>query len=146
MAKFTILMADDDADDCLLVSDALRETGHKHQLRFVRDGEELADYLLRRGKYANGQDAPFPDLILLDLKMPKKDGREVLHELKSDPRLRRIPVVALTTSTAEDDVRQSYDVGVNSYVTKPVTFRDLVDMMNTLIKYWFELVVLPPME
>ncbi len=143
---FTILMADDDADDCLLVSDALRETGQTHQLRCVRDGEELTDYLYRRGKYANGRDAPRPDLILLDLKMPKKDGREVLRELKSDPRMRRIPVVALTTSTAEDDVSLSYDIGANSYVTKPVTFRALVDMMNTLSKYWFELVELPPME
>jgi len=143
---YTILMADDDADDYLLVRDALRQTRHDFQLRFVRDGEELADYLFRRGRYADGQDAPRPDLILLDLKMPKKDGREVLQELKSHPRFRRIPIVALTTSTAEDDVAYSYDVGVNSYLTKPVTFRALVDMMDTLGKYWFELVELPPAE
>jgi len=143
---YTILMADDDADDYLLVRDALRQTRHDFQLRFVRDGEELADYLFRRGRYADGQDAPRPDLILLDLKMPKKDGREVLQELKSHPRFRRIPIVALTTSMAEDDVAYSYDVGVNSYLTKPVTFRALVDMMDTLGKYWFELVELPPAE
>jgi len=143
---YTILMADDDADDYLLVRDALRQTRHDFQLRFVRDGEELIDYLFGRGRYADGQDAPRPDLILLDLKMPKKDGREVLQELKSHPRFRRIPIVALTTSTAEDDVAYSYDVGVNSYLTKPVTFRALVDMMDTLGKYWFELVELPPAE
>jgi CheY-like chemotaxis protein len=114
---YTIPMADDDADDCLLVMDAMQELRLAHDLRFVHDGEELADYLYRRGEYANGQNAPRPDLILLDLKMPKKDGREVLRELKSDPRFRRIPVVALTSSTAADDVAFSYDAGVNSYVT-----------------------------
>jgi len=144
--SYTILMADDDADDCLLVRDALAATRHDYRLRFVRDGEELSDYLFRRGSYADGKDAPRPDLILLDLKMPKKDGREVLRELKAHPRFRRIPIVALTTSTAEDDVSYSYDVGVNSYLTKPVTFRALVDMMDTLGKYWFELVELPPVE
>ncbi len=143
---YTILMAEDDAEDCLLVREALKETRRDHDLRIVRDGEELSDYLARRGRYANGQDAPWPDLILLDLKMPKKDGREVLKELKSDPRFRRIPVVALTTSTAADDVGFSYDTGVNSYITKPATFRGLVEMMETLSKYWFELVELPPAQ
>lgn len=142
----TILMADDDADDCRLVADALREIRLRHDLRFVRDGEELSDYLSRRGKYANGKDSPRPDLILLDLRMTKKDGREALREIKSDPRLRRIPVVALTTSTAEDDVRYSYEVGANSYVTKPATFRALVALMRTLSQYWFEMVELPPAE
>ena len=143
---YMILMADDDAEDCLLVQDALKETCQTHDLRFVRDGEELYDYLHHRGAYANGRDAPRPDLILLDLKMPKKDGREMLQEIKSDPRLKRIPVVALTTSTAADDVSFSYEVGVNSYITKPPTFRALVDLMSTLGKYWFELAELPPME
>lgn len=143
---YTILMAEDDPDDCLLVEDALRETGHTHDLRIVRDGEELGDYLHRRGKYTNGKDAPRPDLILLDLKMPKRDGCEVIGQLKSDPQFKRIPVVALTTSMAADDIRVSYDMGVNSYVTKPVTFRGLVDMMDILSKYWFEMVELPPME
>lgn len=143
---FTILMADDDVEDCLLVRDALKEAGQSHDLRFVRNGEELYDYLHRRGEYADGRDAPRPDLILLDLKMPRKDGREVLQEIKSDPRFKRIPVVALTTSTAADDVSFSYEVGVNSYVTKPATFRALVDMMDTLSKYWFQWAELPPME
>jgi len=143
---YTILMADDDPDDCMLIEDALKEIGGAHTLRFVRDGEELADYLYSRGKYADSPDALRPDLILLDLKMPKRDGREAIGQLKSDPQFRRIPVVALTTSTAADDINFSYDMGVNSYVTKPVTFRDLVDMMETLSKYWFELVELPPVE
>lgn len=144
--SFTILMADDDADDCLLVHHAMRETEHTCDLRFVQDGEELFDYLHRRGQYANGQAAPRPDLILLDLKMPKKDGREVLRDIKTDPDFKRIPIVALTTSTAEDDIRFCYEMGANSYVTKPVTFRNLVDIMNTLCKYWFEVVELPPMR
>ncbi len=144
--RYTILMADDDVEDCLLVRDALQEAGEPHELRHVRDGEELSDYLHHRGKYANGRDAPRPDLILLDLKMPKMDGREALQEIKSDPRFKRIPVVALTTSTAADDVSFSYEVGVNSYVTKPTTFRALVDLMSTLSKYWFELAELPPAE
>ncbi len=139
-------MADDDADDCLLVHHAMRETEHTCDLRFVQDGEELFDYLHRRGQYANGQAAPRPDLILLDLKMPKKDGREVLRDIKTDPDFKRIPIVALTTSTAEDDIRFCYEMGANSYVTKPVTFRNLVDIMNTLCKYWFEVVELPPMR
>jgi len=144
--SYTILMAEDDPDDCLLVEDALRETGQTHDLRIVRDGEELDDYLNHRGIYANVRNAPWPDLILLDLKMPRRDGREVIGRLKTDPRFRRIPVVAFTTSTAADDVESSYDMGVNSYVTKPVTFRGLVDMMKVVSKYWFELVELPPVE
>jgi CheY-like chemotaxis protein len=141
-----ILMADDDADDCLLVRDALQEIGLPHELRFVRNGEELLDYLRRRGEYANGHAAPRPNLILVDLKMPRMDGREVLRALKSDQHLRRIPVVALTTSAAEDDVTACYDFGVNSYITKPVTFRRLVDIMAIVSKYWFEVVELPPHE
>jgi CheY-like chemotaxis protein len=139
-----ILMADDDAEDCLLVRDALREVRLSHDLRVVRNGEELLDYLYRRGDYENGHAAPRPDLILLDLKMPRMDGREVLGVLKADRQLRRIPIIALTTSTAEDDVAASYDIGVNSYITKPVTFRELVDIMGVLSHYWFAVVELPP--
>ena len=139
---FTILMADDDAEDCQLVQDALKEACQEHHLRFVRDGEELLDYLHRRGEYDH-RESRLPDLILLDLKMPKKGGREVIGELKSDPRWKRIPIVALTTSMARDDVVACYELGVNSYLTKPATFRDLVDAMRALSKYWFELVELP---
>jgi CheY-like chemotaxis protein len=142
----TILMADDDAEDCALVRDALRETRFQHDLRFVRNGEELFDYLCRRGEYADGRRSPRPDLILLDLKMPKMDGREVLRAIKGDRRFRQIPVVALTTSMAQDDIGFCYEMGVNSYVTKPVTFRALVDIMGVISRYWFEVVELPPRE
>jgi CheY-like chemotaxis protein len=140
----TILMADDDAEDCLLVRDALRETGRPCELRFVRDGEELFDYLCHTGEYEDAASAPWPDLILLDLKMPRKDGRETLRELKTDARFRHIPVVALTTSTAGDDVEFSYDVGVNAYVTKPTSFREWITIIDVFSKYWFEVVELPP--
>lgn len=143
---YTILMADDDPDDCLLVADALQETGREHRLIIVRNGEELVDYLKQEGEYAENRKAPRPELILLDLKMPRKDGSEALREIKSDPQLRQIPVVAFTTSTAPDDIRTTYDLGVNSYVTKPVTFGGLVDTMETLMQYWFDLVELPSQE
>jgi CheY-like chemotaxis protein len=140
----TILMADDDAEDCLLVRDALLQTGRPCDLHFVRDGEELFDYLRQSGEYVEGRNSPWPDLILIDLKMPRKDGRETVRDLKADPRFRRIPVVALTTSSARDDVNFSYAVGVNSYITKPATFRELVEILDALGKYWFEVVELPP--
>ena len=140
----TILMADDDAEDHLLVRDALRETGLNHDLRVVSDGEELLDYLHGRAKYRTLPDLPRPDLVLLDLNMPKKDGREVLQEIKADGAWQRIPIVVLTTSTADDDVGFSYDMGASSYITKPVTFRAWVDLVRVLSKYWFELVKLPP--
>jgi CheY-like chemotaxis protein len=139
-------MADDDADDCLLVQEALRESKQPHDLRIVRDGQQLLDYLRGRGEYQESNHAPRPDLILLDLKMPRKDGREALSELKADPRLRSIPIVVFTTSTARDDIGFCYRMGVNSYVTKPATFRGLVDLLSTLSKYWFELVELPVVE
>lgn len=140
----TILMVDDDAEDCQLARVALDEAGRPHDLRFVRDGEELFDYLRRRGEYENSHETPWPDLILLDFKMPRKDGREVLREIKADPQLRRIPVVALTTSTAEDDIAFSYDMGANSFITKPATFRKWVEIIKILCEYWFEIVELPP--
>jgi len=143
---FTIVMADDDADDCLLVQDALRESGQSHDLRIVRDGQQLLDYLRQQGEYQNGPPNPRPDLIFLDLKMPRKDGREALSELKADRRLRSIPIVVLTTSIARDDVSFCYRMGVNSYVTKPAPFRGLVDLLATVCKYWFELVELPFVE
>ena len=144
--EYSILMADDDADDCLLVREALDEIDREYALRIVRDGQQLVDYLRRRGPFGPPADAPRPDLILLDLKMPKKDGREALEELKSDPGLASIPVVVLTTSTAADDVVQCYRTGVNTYMTKPATFRGLVDLIRTLGKYWFELAELPEPE
>jgi len=139
-----ILMADDDADDRLMAQEALEESRLINILDFVEDGEELMDYLSRQGRYAGLSETALPGLILLDLNMPKKDGREALKEIKADPRLRRIPVVVLTTSKAEEDIYRTYDLGVNSFITKPVTFDALVDVMKTLKKYWFEVVELPP--
>ena len=138
----TILMADDDADDRRLTREALEDSRLANSLRFVEDGEELMFYLRKQGKYA-GEDAPRPGLILLDLNMPRYDGRAALQEIKQDPDLRQIPVVILTTSKADEDVFRSYDLGVNSYIVKPVTFEALVDILQTLEKYWFEIVELP---
>ena len=138
-----ILMADDDADDRMLTKDALEESRVLNELRFVEDGEELMDYLTRRGKFSDPADSPRPGLILLDLNMPKKDGREALKEIKADPDLRRIPVVVMTTSKAEEDIFRSYDIGASSFITKPVTFGRLVDLMRALGEYWVEFVELP---
>jgi CheY-like chemotaxis protein len=140
----TILMADDDADDRELTREALEESRLANDLRFVEDGEQLMAYLRREGQYKSEQDAPRPGLVLLDLNMPRKDGRTALAEIKADPELRQIPVVILTTSKADEDVYRSYDLGVNSYIVKPVTFEALVDILQTLEKYWFEIVELPP--
>ncbi len=140
----TILMADDDEDDRRLTHEALEEGRLINDIRFVDNGEELMEYLRKQGKYAPPAEAPRPGLILLDLNMPRKDGRTVLKELKSDPELRQIPVIVLTTSKADEDVFKSYDLGVNSYIVKPVTFEALVDILQTLEKYWFEIVELPP--
>lgn len=140
----TILMADDDPDDCMLAQEALAESRLANDLHFVSDGEELLDYLYRRGKYAQPHSAPRPGLILLDLNMPRKDGREALKQIKADPTLRHIPIVVLTTSKTEVDIYRSYDLGANSFITKPVTFSSLIEVMKTLRKYWFEIVELPP--
>ena len=139
----TILIADDDADDRMMASEALEESRLANDLRFVEDGEELLDYLYRRGKYSDPDSSPRPSIILLDLNMPRMDGREALREIKGDPALRSIPVVVLTTSKAEEDIYRTYDLGVNSFITKPVQFESLVEVMKTLGKYWFEIVELP---
>ncbi|OWY64985.1 two-component system response regulator [cyanobacterium TDX16] len=136
-------MADDDEDDCMLAREALAESRLANDLYLVRDGEELMDYLHQRGQYTDLKLAPRPGLILLDLNMPKKDGREALREIKADPQLKHIPVVVLTTSKAEEDIYRSYELGANSYITKPVTFASLVEVMRTIGKYWFEIVELP---
>jgi CheY-like chemotaxis protein len=140
----TILLADDDPDDRQLTRDAFAENRLANVLNTVEDGEELLEYLQRRGRYADMKDAPLPGLILLDLNMPRKDGREALKEIKADANLRRIPIVVLTTSKAEEDILRTYDLGVNSYITKPVTFKSLVELIKLLGRYWFEVVELPP--
>lgn len=138
-----LLMAEDDADDRLLVKDALEESRVLNVLHFVEDGEQLLDYLRRQGRYSDPETSPRPGLILLDLNMPRMDGREALRAIKADPELRRIPVVVMTTSKAEEDIFRSYDLGASSYITKPVTFERLVELMRTLGHYWIEFVELP---
>lgn len=140
----TILLADDDEEDRELTRDALQHARLANDLRFVVDGQDLMDYLRREGSYADGSvEAPRPGIILLDLNMPKKDGREALAEIKGDERLRRIPVVVLTTSNDEHDIFRTYDAGVSGFITKPVTFAGLVEVMRTWKRYWFEMVELP---
>jgi CheY-like chemotaxis protein len=138
----TILMADDDDDDFMLTQKALKASKLLNKLVRVNDGEELLDYLFQRGDY-EGQDIEMPGIILLDLNMPRKDGREALKEIKEDPVLRNIPVVVFTTSKAEEDIYKTYQLGVNSFITKPVTFNNLLEVMTSLGRYWFEIVELP---
>ncbi|MFL5352176.1 response regulator [Archangium sp.] len=140
----TLLMADDDEDDRDFALKALQENRLMNELRFVEDGEELLDYLYQRGRYSDPKSAPRPGLILLDLNMPRMDGREALREIKGDPALRQIPVVVLTTSKAEKDILRSYDLGANCFISKPVTFEGLVEVMRVLNMHWLQLVELPP--
>lgn len=137
-----ILMADDDKDDQLLTQEALQESRVANTLVVVNDGVELLEYLRGEGRY-QGQEYPWPGLILLDLNMPRMDGREALAQIKADPKLKRIPVVILTTSKTEEDMLKGYDLGAASYLTKPVTFDGLVDLMRVLGRYWVEFVELP---
>ncbi len=141
----TILVCDDDEDDRMLTQQALEDAHVSNSVRFVEDGEQLLDYLYQRGKYAgeNGT-APRPGLILLDLNMPKMDGREALKIIKGDKKLLDIPIVVLSTSRLDQDIIRSYQLGVNSFITKPVTFSGLVEAMNVLGRYWLEIVELPP--
>ncbi len=139
----TILMADDDEDDVEITSDALKESRLANGFKSVRDGEELLDYLHQRGNYAHLAGNPQPGLILLDLNMPKMDGREALKQIKAHPELRKIPVVVLTTSKSEEDIFRTYDLGVNSFIVKPVTFTEMVRAMAALTEYWFQIVRLP---
>lgn len=139
----TILMADDDPDDRQMTKEAFDNSHLRNDLRFVEDGVELLDYLNRRGRFSDPDASPRPGLILLDLNMPRKDGREALQEIKADPRLKNIRVVILTTSNAETDIIRTYDLSATSYITKPVTFAALLDVVQTLGKYWLEIVELP---
>lgn len=136
-------MADDDEDDRLLTQDALAESRVLNELHFVEDGVELLEYLERKGKFEDKAVSPRPGLILLDLNMPRMDGREALEAIKGNPNLKGIPVVILTTSKQEEDMVKGYNLGAASYTTKPVTFDGLVDLMKTLGKYWVEFVELP---
>jgi CheY-like chemotaxis protein len=141
--RLIVLMADDDEDDQMFAQDAFAESGLPHDINFVNDGEALIEHLNSCLEADEPSRTLLPDLILLDLNMPRKDGREALSEIKANPRLRHIPVVVLTTSSSDGDVYKSYDIGANSYITKPVTFDSLVKVLDTLGKYWFSVVRLP---
>ena len=138
-----ILMADDDVDDQLLTQKALKKSRLLNNMHFVNNGEELMNYLLHRDKFADKERHPSPDLILLDLNMPRLDGREALKLIKDDPHLRRIPVIILTTSRAEKEIIASYDLGANSFITKPVDFSEFLDAMRVFSEYWISIVRLP---
>lgn len=138
-----ILLAEDDPDDRFLLIDAIRRSSLAVAVQVVEDGEALMDYLLRRGSYTAPGAAPRPSLILLDLNMPRKDGREALREIKNNPVLRPIPVVVLTTSASQRDINQSYDLGVNAYLTKPDSVDDLTHAVRVLHDFWFRAVRLP---
>ena len=139
----TILVADDDADDRLLVREAFEASKLVNDLRFVEDGVELMDYLNRRGKFSNPLSSPWPSIILLDLNMPRKDGREVMRELHMNARFQGIRVIVMTTSNSENDISSSYSLSAASYITKPITFESLVEVVRTLGRYWLEIVELP---
>ncbi|MEO0620133.1 MAG: response regulator [Pseudomonadota bacterium] len=139
-----ILIADDDFDDRMLIEDAFVESKLRNPISFVENGEELLDRLRCTGKFSDQNSDRLPGLIILDLNMPRMDGREALSLIKADPRLKLIPVVVLTTSKAEEDIIRTYDLGVNSFIQKPVTFDGLVDVVRTLNRYWIEIVHLPP--
>ena len=139
----SIHMGDDDLDDQLLVSDALLEAKLGNPIDFTNNGLELLQYLRREGEFSHLQGEPLPGLILLDLNMPIMDGREVLNELKRDPVFKAIPVVILTTSKAEEDIAKTYNMGVNSFIIKPVSFDSLVETIKSMTNYWFHIVSLP---
>ena len=140
----SILVADDDPDDRMMIEEAFVENRIANKITFVEDGEQLMAYLHREGPYAELKDTAYPGIILLDLNMPKKDGREALREIKEDPELCRIPVIVLTTSIAEEDIVRTYGLGVSSFITKPVSFEGLVDAVRVICRYWIQIVALPP--
>jgi CheY-like chemotaxis protein len=141
--RMTILMADDDADDCMMTGRALAESRPVDSLHFVADGEELMDYLMRRGGYGDPLTSPRPGIILLDLNMPRKDGYAALEEIRRNPEIRHIPIVVFTTSSVEEDIRLSYDRGASSFITKPETYQGLVEAMKCFGEYWTEIATLP---
>lgn len=144
--SINLLIADDDPDDRMMTQAALEESYLLNNLYFVENGQELMDFLKRRGKYTDPATSPRPDLILLDLNMPRKDGREALMEIKADPELRSIPIIVLTTSKSEQDILKSYDLGVNCFISKPVLFEELINVMRSIGQYWFDIVKLPNVE
>ena len=142
--QFPILVADDDADDRMLIEEAFDESENGNQIEFVKDGEELMEFLRREGDYTGRTEESDPGIILLDLNMPRKDGRVALKEIKEDPQLRQIPVIILTTSKADEDIIRTYQLGVSSFITKPKSFEELLNLVKVLNDYWMETVKLPP--
>ena len=142
-ALFTILMVDDDPDDRLLFKEACEEVRLKNPLEFLENGEQLLDYLKRQCNYAHLKGEAFPGIILLDLNMPLKDGREALEEVKADPNLRDIPIIILTTSKSEDDILSSYGLGASSYIVKPISLDRLMRVINSIGEYWVQIVEAP---
>jgi len=140
----TILLVEDDRGDQELTRRALDEGKIRNDLRIVEDGEEALAYLFRRGKYKDPATSPRPDLLLLDLNLPRVDGREVLEQIRADSKLRRMAVVVLTTSRQEEDILRSYELGCNSFITKPVDINQFIRIIQALERYWFQIVVLPP--
>ena len=143
---FTILMVDDDPDDRLLFKEACEEVRLRNPLEFLENGEQLLDYLKRRGSYSDLEGTPYPGIILLDLNMPLKDGREALEEIKADSDLRHIPVIILTTSKDEDDILSSYGLGASSYIVKPISLDRLMRVVNSIGEYWVQIVEVPQSE
>jgi CheY-like chemotaxis protein len=139
-----ILVADDDAEDRAMTRKALEKNRIGNAIYEVEDGEQLLDYLHHRGAFAPPVLSPEPGLILLDLNMPKKDGREALAEIKADPDLRRIPIVVMTTSMAEQDIVRTYELGCSSFISKPVSLAQLVEVTRVLGQYWFQIVTRSP--
>jgi CheY-like chemotaxis protein len=144
--KTVLLMADDDEDDCLLMREAVREVFQSDHFHCVGDGQELMDYLFRRGIYTDHETYPLPDLILLDLNMPRKDGLQALEEIKEHPLLKAIPILIFSTSKEQKEIDLCYSLGANSYITKPVSFESLVKVVRCLSDYWFGIVGLPLSE
>lgn len=140
----TILIANDDSAFCLLIEEALEEVRSNLALFFVEDGEQLLDYLYRHGPYQDPIKSPSPDLLLLDLNMPKLDGREALTQIKSDPKLKTIPIVILSSSYHEEDISKCYNAGANSFIVNPLTFDKLSSAMQSVCNYWLSVVSLPP--
>ena len=135
--NMTILIADDDHDDRLFMEQALRQNGFAQTIQFVEDGEELMEYLRGEGRFAD-QNVPWPNLLILDLNMPIKDGRETLRELKADPRFRHIPTIVFTTSSSGRDRKMAYKLGANCFITKPDTFNGLVETTKCIANLWLE--------
>lgn len=141
-----ILLVEDDPADQELTRRALAEGRIANELIIVDDGEQAVDYLLRQGPYANPATSPRPDLVLLDLNLPRLDGRQVLQRIRADPRVDKLPVVVLTTSKQEQDILHSYALAANSYIVKPVDVDQFMQVIRSLEEYWFAIVVLPPEE